>query len=84
MTSSDLLDGYDPFHQATAPHEWDILAHAGQHCPVSATTPRTDPGVTLLKQITNVRRPDGFDVCYETGTVHGPAELRLTFDKVVT
>lgn len=36
----------------------------------------------LLKQITDIKLADGFDVHYETGMVHGPAALQLTFDRV--
>jgi cytochrome P450 len=35
----------------------------------------------LLKQITAIKLRDGFDVPYDTGMVHGPAELKLTFDR---
>jgi cytochrome P450 len=37
----------------------------------------------LLTQITNIRLAEGFEVVYETGMVHGPSELQLTFDKTV-
>jgi cytochrome P450 len=38
----------------------------------------------LLKQITHLRLPDGHQVRYDTGMVHGPAELPLTFDRTTT
>lgn len=35
----------------------------------------------LLKRITNIRLVDDFDLRYETGMVHGPAALQVTFDR---
>jgi cytochrome P450 len=35
----------------------------------------------LLTQITAIRLQDGFEVLYDTGMVHGPAALKLTFEK---
>jgi cytochrome P450 len=36
----------------------------------------------LLAQITNLRMPEGHEVRYDTGMVHGPAALPLTFDRI--
>lgn len=36
----------------------------------------------LLRRVTNLRLPVGHTVVYDTGMIHGPAELPLTFDRV--
>jgi cytochrome P450 len=52
-----LLDGYDPFDEETAPHKWEILAHARRECPVPHVVPRTDPegGYRMITRYRDVR-----------------------------
>jgi cytochrome P450 len=54
---AELLEGYDPFDEQTAPYKWEILAHARRECPVPHVVPRTDPdgGYRMITRYRDVR-----------------------------